>query len=378
MFLTFCWKITSPSFCQVVTVLSIDGGGIRGLIPALVLEHLESRLGKPLSACFDVMVGTSAGGIIVLFLNVPDEHKKPRYTAKEIVQIYKNFGQTIFGQSYWQKFKTLNGWIGPKYPAQNLERFLDDYLGGTRLAEAITEIVIPTFDIGEDDTEFFTTNQARTKEGRNFYMKDLARATSAAPTYFSPYQLHESCGGQKKIRTLVDGGISVNNPIISSYIYATNHYTADNEMLFVSIGTGDVRPLENCNVIPYDRVKESGKIGWAKYILNLVMDGAKNLSDGQMQLMFPNRLQLKKEHLLGTPYVRLQVPIKPEHANLDDASSENIAQLELYARRLIKNSKEELDYIVRVLEEKSQRQTFVPRKLRETTPSTVNGGVMIK
>lgn len=364
LYLVSFLSIITPAFSQVVTVLSVDGGGIRGLIPAIVLEHLESRLNRPLSECFDVMVGTSTGGVIVLGLSVPDENKKPRYKAKDLVEIYKNFGKTVFAQPLWQKMRTFNGWVGPKYSHENLEKFLRSYLGEVRLKDALTELVIPTFDVSIANTEFFTTNQARTKEGRNFYMRDIACATCAAPTYFAPHRLQELSSEVKKERTLIDGGITVNNPVISSYIYATNHYSAyHTEFFFVSVGTGDVRPSNEEDAIPYDKIMDAGRIGWSKYILKLVMDGAKNLSDGQMQFMFPKQTK-KNEHDLRTHYIRLQVPIKPEHSSLDDTSPKNIAQLERYAHQIIEKSKDKIDIIVRMLNRRLQKGTFVPNKLQ--------------
>jgi patatin-like phospholipase/acyl hydrolase len=356
LYLSLTLISTTPSFSQeVVTVLSIDGGGIRGIIPAVVLEHLEFRLNKPISECFDVMVGTSTGGIIILCLSAPDENNKPRYSAKQLVQLYKNFGETIFNQSLWQRIKTFNGWIGPKYSEENLEKLLKTYLGKITLKEALTEVVIPTFDIEEGNTEFFTTNQARTKEGRNFYMRDLARATAAAPSYFSPYKIQENSQGQKKEKTFVDGGLTVNNPIIASYIYATNLYNQRNtEFFFVSIGTGDPRSSGEHKVVSYEEVKNSGKIGWANHILNLVMDGVKNLSDGQMQFMFP--YHGNSVCGLDTHYVRLQISLNPEHAEMDNASPENIAKLEEYAHQLIENSKDKIDTIIRVLNMQASRK----------------------
>ena len=82
-------------------VLSIDGGGIRGIIPALILAELEERTGKPVCELFDMIAGTSTGGILATGLTIPDEHGKPRWTAKELVGLYRDEGPSIFHRTRW-------------------------------------------------------------------------------------------------------------------------------------------------------------------------------------------------------------------------------------------------------------------------------------
>ena len=113
--------------------------------------------------------------------------------------------------------------------------------------------------------------------------------------------------------------------------------------------------------MPYEAVRDAGKIGWVKYILNLVMDGVKNLSDGQMQFMFPKHNR-KNGCELDTHYVRLQIPIRPEHEDMDNASPENIAQLERYGQELIQQSKEKIDFIIHVLNKRTQKKDFLTDK----------------
>lgn len=96
---------------KLIKVLSIDGGGIRGIIPALVLQNLESRLKnkKHLAECFDVMAGTSTGGILILLLNIADENGTARYRTNAIVNLYRDFGSKIFYKSKWKSITSVNG-----------------------------------------------------------------------------------------------------------------------------------------------------------------------------------------------------------------------------------------------------------------------------
>ena len=81
-------------------ILSISGGGIRGIIPAIILSHIEKHVGKPISKCFDLIAGTSTGGIIATLLSVP-ENNKPKYSASQVVELYKQFGTQVFKKIYY-------------------------------------------------------------------------------------------------------------------------------------------------------------------------------------------------------------------------------------------------------------------------------------
>ena len=92
-------------------VLSIDGGGIRGIIPALVLAHLEQQTGEPCSALFDLMVGTSTGGVLALGLSVEDGSARPLFSAQQLVKLYEEHGEEIFEQSLWRKVRSVGGML---------------------------------------------------------------------------------------------------------------------------------------------------------------------------------------------------------------------------------------------------------------------------
>ena len=160
---------------KFVKILAIDGGGIRGIIPALILKEIESRLKnkKNLSECFDVMAGTSTGAIITLLLNVPDENHRPKFKMDEVVHLYRELGSEIFYQPLWRRIVTINGWIGAKYSEDNLVKNLQKYFDNAQLKDSLTEVLIPTYDIIHDQTIFFKTSYAKEKNSRNFFFKDI-------------------------------------------------------------------------------------------------------------------------------------------------------------------------------------------------------------
>lgn len=100
-----------------VTILSLDGGGVRGIIPATILEYIEKELGdnKTISDVFDVIAGTSTGGILALGLSATDENGAPKYSAQDIVEMYQTRGKDIFKKTMWQRVKTGFGLWGATY-----------------------------------------------------------------------------------------------------------------------------------------------------------------------------------------------------------------------------------------------------------------------
>ncbi|XP_059065915.1 patatin-like protein 2 [Cryptomeria japonica] len=141
-------KNLPPSDGDMITILSIDGGGVRGIIPATILEFLETQLQKldgrdaRLADYFDVMAGTSTGGLVTAMLTAPSKEKKPLYAAKDVTRFYLEHCPSIFpyrkGPSGWlQSIYTLLR--GPKYSGDYLHNLVQEILRGIRLNELLTQ-----------------------------------------------------------------------------------------------------------------------------------------------------------------------------------------------------------------------------------------------
>jgi uncharacterized protein len=196
-------------------ILSIDGGGIKGIIPCMILEYIESQVG-PLHTKFDLMVGTSTGGIIALGLNTSKSDEGTPYTAAEMLKLYEKKGSVIFRrrkQSWlrWllSKIPILGTLIQKPYDNSDIETVLSQYFGNNRLKETKTKVLIPTFDIKSGKPYYYSTRLANNDDSENSLIKDVARSTSAAPTYFTPHQVQNSTANKF---SFVDGGVFANNP----------------------------------------------------------------------------------------------------------------------------------------------------------------------
>ena len=130
----------------MVSVLSIDGGGIRGIIPAAILAEIEKRTGKPICELFDYIAGTSTGGIIAAMLAAPDEKGKPMFTAEQVKSMYIELGSNVFHSSLVRKILTLGGILGTRYSSRRLEKYLCEYFKGIRLHSALSKLIITAYD----------------------------------------------------------------------------------------------------------------------------------------------------------------------------------------------------------------------------------------
>lgn len=300
-------------------ILSIDGGGIRGIVPATVLAALEERAGRPTHALFDLIAGTSTGGIIALALTRPGDDGAPRWTAAEVVRLYHEEGPRIFRRSLGRRIATVDGLIDERYPSDELRTVLERYLGETRLDAALTPVLVTAYDLVARRPRFFKS----WREDADVPMALAAEATAAAPTYFEPVRDGDAA--------LVDGGVYAGNPAMCAYAEAVR-LRPGAEMRLLSLGTGSqTRP------IPYDEAKDWGVLEWARPILDVVFDGSSDTVDYQL------------DQLLEDRHLRLQIELTQANDDMDDASPANLAALAATGRELVERNAGALDAWAQVL-----------------------------
>ncbi|PKI46092.1 hypothetical protein CRG98_033487 [Punica granatum] len=154
-----------PTYGNLITILSIDGGGIRGLIPGTILNFLESELQKldgeevRLADYFDVIAGTSTGGLVTAMLTCPDENSRPLFAAKDIKEFYLSHGPKIFPQESRLSIltKSICTVMGPKYDGEYLHELVQEILGSKKLHQTLTNVVIPSFDIKQLQPTIFSS-----------------------------------------------------------------------------------------------------------------------------------------------------------------------------------------------------------------------------
>ncbi|MEH1824941.1 MAG: patatin-like phospholipase family protein [Nostoc sp.] len=342
-------------------ILAIDGGGIRGIIPALVLAEIEKRTQKQIFSLFDLISGTSSGGILALGLTKPrlnldstDSLPTAQYSAEDLVQIYLEYGAEIFYEPFWEQIlgQLEDIFVQPKYSSEGREEIIRQYFGDTPLENNLKEVFVTSYDIEQRIPIFFTNKiekqETESKKFRKlssgFTLTDAALATSATPTYFAPYRVassHNSNG----FYTLVDGGVVANNPanlaILEAQISRQENKQVLNteDILVVSLGTGSLT-----SIYPYDEVKKWGLLQWAKPLLNIVLDGGSEVVAGELERLFEANNKGKQ-----TSYYRFQTFLKTELEAIDNAKPENLRQLQTLANTLIQEKSKEIDELISIL-----------------------------
>lgn len=319
-------------------VLSIDGGGIRGVIPAVLLQHLEQATGKAISELFDLIIGTSTGGILAAGLTVPRANGSPKLAAEDMLDLYVERGAEIFRRSFWDGVTSAGGMLDEQYSEKPLERLLKQYLGDATLTDCIKPVVITSYDIERREPYFFKSRRAEESVDRNHFLRDAARATSAAPTYFEPAVI-KSMATRPTRRVLVDGGVFVNNPALAGFSEAVSIGQRPEEIIVVSLGTGVAT-----RAIPYEKAKDWGALGWIRPLISVMMDGQADAADFHLRQLMPD-----EEMGAAQRYFRFDTELELALDDMDAANAANIAALKAEAGQILRSQSSEFERLPALL-----------------------------
>ncbi|XP_022155458.1 patatin-like protein 3 [Momordica charantia] len=341
---------------KMVTILSVDGGGIRGIIPGTILAFLESKLQEldgpdvRIADYFDVIAGTSTGGLVTSMLSAPDKNNRPLYAAKDLTHFYLEHAPKIFPQRNHLLSSVANLFgqvMGPKYDGKYLRSLINGLLGDLTLKQTLTQVVIPAFDIKLLQPVIFTTIDAKWNELKNPKLADVCISTSAAPTYLPghEFQTKDSKGNTRNF-DMVDGGVAANNPTLAAMTHVTKEISIlrrrmdllkikpmeTKRMLVLSLGTGTAK-----NEGKYSAAKSSkwGMLGWiydggATPIVDIFSDASSDMVDYHISSIFQsthcqkNYLRIQDDTLIG------------DVSSVDIATKENLKKLIDVGENLLK------------------------------------------
>lgn len=348
---------------DIKIVISFDGGGIRGLMSVIIAAAIEKAAGVPLSSACDLLIGTSIGGITALLLATPDDenHNRPKFRAIEIAQHYHDFARRIFSIPLSRAVKTLWGFDKSKYSNHKIKKILEEYFQDVHLSQALT----PTMVVGAE-IEKYTPFLLKSYEGPDFFMKDAALATSAAPTFFPvakirsippPNDLPLSADEKNEEYYVIDGKLTgSNNPALLGYAEACHihHHIKEikDKVFVISIGTG--RPQAT---IHYEEVAEAGFLSWMPFIFPLLGELENDITDCQMDLLLKD-ISTTAAGILRR-YWRLQPNIPEELLMIDAFSEKKLTDIENIAKNYVLQHKREINSIGMLL---SQRAKYLKNK----------------
>jgi patatin-like phospholipase/acyl hydrolase len=337
-----------------IRILSLDGGGIRGIITCVILKYIEEQLQRiddpnaKIGDYFDLVAGSSTGGLITALILFPDNNKKAKYSITEALELYAKKGDSIFNVTFWERLINPFGLFNEKISQKNLEKQLEEVFGQLELKDLIKPCLITSYDISSRKAKFFCSHEAHAPL-ENFYMKDVCRATSAAPTYFEPAKI-KSLYGQEY--TFVDGGVYANNPAMCAYAEARKipfskkiqesekpDYPSIKDMIIVSIGTGQVlKPYS------FNEFENAGKIKWVSPLIDILLTANAETVDYYLNKMSQTLGPRNRKN-----YYRIMPNLKNASSEMDDTSKKNIYELIQAGLYYIDNNREQLNEIAKKL-----------------------------
>jgi patatin-like phospholipase/acyl hydrolase len=324
-----------------IRILSFDGGGIRGIIPATIIEYIENRIKQQtgdknavIQDYFDMIAGTSTGGILACFYL-----HQSRLPAKDAVWLYVNDGKKIFNPKGGSFLNKILKYVTAKYSSKGIETVLNDTFKDAKLSQAGTYSLITAYDIVNRKSVFFTVPDAKARPSeKDFHLKDIARATSAAPTYFKPASIKSI--GNDELHHLVDGAMFANNPSLCAIVEARKTKFSQcpeptiKDIYLLSIGTG-----KESHTLDPKKASRWGILDWAVPVVDILMTASPEIVNYQLTQLF---------NVAGCSdcYVRLEPGLLNANHAMDDASDENIKNLADAGKNFVDNNLDKLNNIV--------------------------------
>ncbi|MDR2794148.1 MAG: patatin-like phospholipase family protein [Holosporaceae bacterium] len=355
---------------KVARIASFDGGGIKGIILASLMAAFEEKVGKSVAESFHMEIGTSTGGLVTALLTLPDEINPnvPRYTAKEVLDIYVNRGAKVFKKMSF--FQRLCCGFRDKYSSEPLDKMAKDIFGDVKMHQLVGDVILTYYDMQKGSAEFLKSSFARDYEElirrssevlspsvppsslsfgtlpsalssvaeyslpssqslplvnfnsaildkrHNFYVKDCAISTSSAPSYFAPYKLRtvkQIMDSSKNFVTALDGGIGVNHPYLCGITEAVSLYPNADAFLVMSFGTGE-NDRVSVKKVP------TSIFSWATELPDMFMGG-------ESKMAFHVLKTLGAIYNREIYFARIQMKLPPEHMAMDDLSESNVEYL---------------------------------------------------
>lgn len=327
-------------------ILCIDGGGVRGAIPARILVELERRLqvrtgneDARIADFFDMIAGTSTGGLLSCLMLFPESNGRPRYSAEEALEVFVNYSSEIFSIPMFHRLLTAGGMREEKYPDSGLLRVLERCFGDKFLSDLLKPCLLTAYDIRRRQAMLFTQLDAAKRPAKDFRLVDVCRATTAAPTYFELAYIRSRTDVSYP---LIDGAVFANNPTLCAYAEARRQFNVRAaNMAILSLGTGDV-----LTPFSYSEAKSWGPIGWARPLVKIMMSGAAETIDFECATAF-EAVGVRDQYLRID--IRLDRMPVDSSTEMDDARPQNLAALTELGAEAVERQSRELDDFVELL-----------------------------
>lgn len=319
--------LPSKSNQEYIRILSIEGGGVYGILPAHVLKYIEEKSRRPIADLFDLIMGTSTGSLLSVLLTVPGDNNQPKYSANDALEIYKEQGKMIFYSPWYHRLFTLNGLIGPKFMTTERMKVFHEYFGNIYFDQLLNNVVIPAYAVKQRSPLLFMNWKQEGAPDMNFSVSDLLMGAVSPPGFFPSVVF----GSNKDRFLLADGAVFANNPDLAAALIAMKMYPKKKYIL-VTLGTGKV---ESKTVSSKEEV-DWGDLQWSEEILPVLLDGTMKF----------NNLLLEKTFPFPIDVYSFNTEISSFKREIDNINPLNLESLNQVGEHLVKENKQKLDELI--------------------------------
>jgi predicted acylesterase/phospholipase RssA len=319
-------------------ILSLSGGGVKGIAELVVLAEIEERTGKSITELFPIITGTSVGGLIGALLTIPKElgSSEPKYSAKQALEIFKEAAPKIFEHHWYDGIKQI---FTHKHSQEPLQAILEQHLVELRLDDTTSRLIIPVTDLTSKDKEVKIFD-SQDDYSPHIRVKDVLLATTAAPTYFKPVTNKEHIAGYENqeaaLYAYADGGLGANRPAYEALKVLKNGHSREenarvlDDTMVLSLNFDN----DHESSISIPKIGFDGVIGWLVKgkLVSRLMQSREDSSTEEVRVDLPGEDE----------FYEVKLPITKETSSLDNAKVKNIAALEEVGRQYIKEHDQQL------------------------------------
>ena len=347
LLIVFTTAVTANTVCNdsLVTVLTINGNGVDGIIPALLLKELEEKSEEKTANLFDFMTGVSTSTILIAMLSTPDTKGSPKYSADDLISMLRTKSKLVLSATLWHKITSLFGLINSEYQPTEMEKLAEHYFDNISISQLLSQVTLLGYDVSNKGLIAFS-NWGKQEPYMPYYkVKDVVLGTAATMPYFPPKSL---VNGQGIVEhRIIDAVLIMNNPVAVAFLYAYNQCPNAQHYLIVSMDHERYPKLKF-------QTSDWGIVQWVPYSFTTAMMGEMRTSNVLMLKM----AELLNEHnskdkLPRVLFVRLSPKLSAEDNEPMDPSAEHIRILENMSISYIQKKQPQLNCLVQLLKNRS-------------------------
>ncbi len=288
---------TAPK--RPIRILTLDSGGIHGIVSTYSLMYLEKKSGKPITELFDLIVCVSTGAIQATMLTEPNANHQPRYSAAQVLNYYDHSIPTLLRSSWWWRISSAQGFLKPQLNSEEIYQTIQKQTQHLKLSDLMNHVIILTYDLKQARPLKLDNLQAQQNPAKNFMLADIIYSAITTPSKIAPRPINNLT--QNKKYMLIDGAIINNDPATVALLMAADLYP-DNPKYMLSLGNGKSTPLLN-----FDKIENWGLLAWARPLADILFNTRNNTTQKILDILYRHHFSQLNHYLRIDPTLNYAV-----------------------------------------------------------------------